>query len=1323
MNWFTQKFNTRPPMPKPPRAQASGHTAPLLHTQADLAHAAVLDARQQDAYNTQRKIEQAQRIMAQCAHTPVHHTGPLQATAQGRTKRFLNAFRTSANVKFGTGQVVHLPTQASPQERPVHPEVVLRRTEDVAKVALAKVTQIRQADQLLRQSKEEVIRGNPGLANYYAYRAGEISSQQLEATKSPSAQALLDANQALQAAQATYTHAHAQQTECKQKIQRLDTEIKCEQAHYLKLTQDKDQLLSSPSTTAMQALQEEHVHTTARIHQYSHQKRQAQQKLSLSQDELHQAQRQLKQIRKQAPFKLQERQKVHDAIKAGRKNIEQRTLEHQRSLAIVHRAQTYLAHINADLQELQTQAQDTQRLDFLTEEIKKSALKIRTLEADDIQQHAQHALNAPELEELQARLEQAQAHHRVAAQELSEVSDQVVHHFDVRHKIDQHLFTLPEHEAQAMARAQEALVEFRAAQHTVLEHTINAWDTLIQSPAGFLSAQVTPELQTQLEDLTIHLLDGQDERDARDIVATLNSVSHCLAMACHGDATLAAKALANIMECPLTQWAQPTQPWPHPQVQAQAKTVACLLTRLPGGIDILSKISRPAPTPPNPLTQKAIRVFLLAEPKLSAISAQNTPLTQAQLEDQAWLEDAQMAALALLNPGNENPQLKDLEPQIRQAFNGVSNNFTTIAQGSLYQRLNQSLLKFIEQTPKHKPHWHRGPTQEHITPFHAKKLASGVTTSMGLTGPDVAISKELQTACGVLLKISQSELDIARQRARQNGTQVPTAMLQAHCVLEHIERRGLKAGTSQMGTKAWIAINHATQKMLKAEKREMQATPPTEKSPPSLLDGADHFNACELQISLEKLHHQHASVTDALCELRDNFVTRNLKRQLITPEPEEEFFEPLEPGPSTAPQHPAPRPYPSVAAASTPHTPEPESVLNTALQNAKTKRELLHQFRSERIEFSARALEQWIQASVTNDSPSPEGLNLTGRLKAPPYASVSRLAQKFMGYQKSAQFRFTAKGAGLEMSLPRCSNSAWSLEIESEQSDPTQPSQLGGNTPNSLTRGLSQTLANLLTFEEQNYATPLEALLDQDPPIHIGTLNNTQDTAQVNAQFTATQAQKLQEQLATQGLDDLWEAQDHTAGLPVERSLEHTQLPKTTGLTTLSNRHDGTIGGAVHTQTFSGYAKFAAALEPHWDHLILQTIQNHPWPDDFAQEQKRTMAEGSLQKFMTRCQENAKLKPLKFKLNREIKPEVLLQLNHLRAAQQIALAQQRHADVQAMQRSSQQLLSESASYTPLFVEVERTGLSNITRQLTNHLKSSTAKPPVFDRWPNIFDKP
>jgi hypothetical protein len=313
------------------------------------------------------------------------------------------------------------------------------------------------------------------------------------------------------------------------------------------------------------------------------------------------------------------------------------------------------------------------------------------------------------------------------------------------------------------------------------------------------------------------------------------------------------------------------------------------------------------------------------------------------------------------------------------------------------------------------------------------------------------------------------------------------------------------------------------------------------------------------------------------------------------------------------------------------------------------------------------------------------------------------------------------------MSLPRCKNSAWSLEVEPQHSGPTQPTQLGGNNPSSLTRGLSQTLANLLTFEEQNYATPLEALLDQDPPINIGTLDNTQDTAEVNAQFGATQAQKLQEQLATQGLEGLWQAQDHTVGTPVDLGHEHPEAAKTTGLTTLNNRNDGTIGGAMHTQTFSGYAKFAAAIEPHWDHLVLQTMQNHPWPEGFAQAQKRTLAEGSLQKFMTRCQENAKLRPLKFKLNLEIKPEVISQLNNLRVAQQIAHAQQRPADAQAMQRTSQQLLSDATSYTPLFLEVERTGLSTIARQFTNHIQSqlqnSTAKPPVFDRWPNIIDKP
>ncbi len=242
MNWFTQKLNRSSPTPASPQVQPLRHHT-TVHTQADLKRATVLDARAQDIHQTRIKIEQAQIKMAQCERVPVHHTPPLRATPLTKTSRFLNAVKTSS--KLTLSKLKRNPAQVVPL--PIKAETHLRQTTDKAKVESAKVAQIRQTSQQLQQTKEEVIRGNPGLAAYFNAQANQAPLNELLEQKSTSTQALENAKQALQNAGTAHTHASQQQSICKQNIQRLYTEILCEQNRYNALTQQQLALPNPPT--------------------------------------------------------------------------------------------------------------------------------------------------------------------------------------------------------------------------------------------------------------------------------------------------------------------------------------------------------------------------------------------------------------------------------------------------------------------------------------------------------------------------------------------------------------------------------------------------------------------------------------------------------------------------------------------------------------------------------------------------------------------------------------------------------------------------------------------------------------------------------------------------------------------------------------------------------------------------------------------------------------------------------------------------------------------------------------------------------------------
>jgi hypothetical protein len=384
-------------------------------------------------------------------------------------------------------------------------------------------------------------------------------------------------------------------------------------------------------------------------------------------------------------------------------------------------------------------------------------------------------------------------------------------------------------------------------------------ETLINQPAGFDPAQVTPQLKAKLRELSARLnevpadLMGTDQAEALrkfrlPLDDTLEITSRAVASATNGNPANAIAVLDSLMNRQFADLVpqrdrdfngQPVVIG-GPGDQSETKRAASILASRPSGGEMLQRLTQPPATTPSRQLQDAVLVYFRATTALS-----DAPPADAQ--SLTWLISAERAAKFVAHPpaapapppgtaadvaAAAADPMNRLPGFDRQAFNGLRNNLLSVADGSPYDKINKSLKDFTDQ-------WIPRGTQARgkASPLHARQLATKVAADVGLPTVENGLHSQLKTACNELLKMTQNGLVDARARANAAREQaraapdgappvpipeVPRALLEAKHLLQYVQKRadrGERIDTLRLGSSAWRSINKKVQADLELEQK------------------------------------------------------------------------------------------------------------------------------------------------------------------------------------------------------------------------------------------------------------------------------------------------------------------------------------------------------------------------------------------------------------------------------------------------------------------------------------------------------------------------
>lgn len=368
------------------------------------------------------------------------------------------------------------------------------------------------------------------------------------------------------------------------------------------------------------------------------------------------------------------------------------------------------------------------------------------------------------------------------------------------------------------------------------------------SPPGFERIQITPGLQTRMELLVEHLhavppgLDDQQameyRRDRIPDEHALEIVSRCLSLATGGRGDVAEKVLAELMSkdfaglvpAPGKNFSGQDMVLGNVQDdESELKRFASLIAARPSGVELLMRTVQPVDTKPSRQLQDAVDVYFKAT---NALAPGNRPKDADSVQ---WLHYAEQGAKMLAHPdpalpNDGNSAMEALARVQRVAFNGVRNGYTSIAPGSNYDKADRALTKLSTKwVSRANEHSYKN------SPLHARHMASKVGADVGLPTIENKLSQRLGTICDELLKRTGGELLAARSRVAQarqlgapanNPPAVPYPLLEAHALLQHIQKRAEKGEplhSMSLSKKDWRAIENEAKKLHKIEARPARA--------------------------------------------------------------------------------------------------------------------------------------------------------------------------------------------------------------------------------------------------------------------------------------------------------------------------------------------------------------------------------------------------------------------------------------------------------------------------------------------------------------------
>jgi hypothetical protein len=853
------------------------------------------------------------------------------------------------------------------------------------------------------------------------------------------------------------------------------------------------------------------------------------------------------------------------------------------------------------------------------------------------------------LQKHQVQLRNAQAHHESCLSALEEFQQQRAMLEESRINLDVAIKKCRNFERDFERQYNTLQPTQIKREQAEIQRRLTKLDQVCRQPAGFPE---TPQTQAQLENLLKlalkRLSTGSQGLHPEEVDEFAPILTQYLASACKGDAQVAAKTLGKLMEHRYIDWlpsSSGVNPLDTPELQEFRRLMAKHLA-------ILAQLAKPeeGQKADERLAEqaRAVDVYFAASRVLASIEATESTAPSAQtLEPKAWAQEAQLAALSLV-------QTTQPDPEQKEAVKGASHLQTlTLAMRKVYiathkgldalsfQALNSTLEKFVSDTRLQSIDATRKPDQ--YKPLNPRVIAEKISQNLGLPGPKATLSIDLMLACTELLKVCQQQIESVREK-RQSRLLATLCRYQA--LLEHLQQQ-TNLSELQLSPQTWHSVELAAKAKLQAEQslstcassssqdsdRPNTVSDLSKKPRKSWFSSMQKNQGCLVLEILQNIHRElaiHAIPGTEVGKKSDRIPQRNGAQRT----------HPNEPDRATAGSDPGPSAW--IDDQSQP------SKLDAAMENAMYKTELIQRFSHPDTSLQSQGLQEWLLRG--QDDYSLLGNNPLR------YTHATDALTPGHDHLHSSNFSLSMRG-GIQMTLPHETGSVWTLELPSDKRGE-------GRSLKGLIEPFCDMLCQILNFDaldaltlKPRYERPLDALLDQNPDIQIGILGDEYATppgsdSAMNADASSDQGKR-----------------------------EATRKNKHKTQIYFAHRLDGSLEKIFKNESFSRFEPFKERLLQYWHQLIKTVVQTLAQAQDQRSDDIYTMLEGSLHAFLEKCAQNTKKGSNTFEINLLAKDDAVFTHNLLTSAEKMLKAPEASSKSDDRSAAMQPLANELA-YAP-----------------------------------------
>ncbi len=915
------------------------HTAPRPCTTAVhniLPLKADLEPRVDNLHNTLMQVARAEEYVANCERPIEHHPGPLQASTDGRCKRFCKsaANKMGAVVGIGRGEVpmVRRPWERAGAPKP-EPIEVLDGTSKYRKFLHLEPKQTRLARQTITALAGEQIEALHSASKTEYRRAQDkhaATSSRLSHAQTVSSW-LTEHTQLAREKHDENLNANITQHDAHEKMQlrlrqieeRLETlsELSTQSTQQLQelsdkkaITEKKITLLEQRREATLSALQAANAYpNTPELERNLA----ARQELLGDITQTHQRlQRRLQtQARCQKRLATAKHDKHHSMLlSATWLNAKRAATQYRERLQGMEQPIRQIKNHQADLHErlnqlnnVVTRLQKDRQLNTQRTNLENALLDAQ-LELGNLTEPQQTLQQAHQAQEQERQALKTQ-HATLSEQALEFRKIQIVGAQNRAEKSRMHLQELNQrlerqknataalvpahHEAQVRFEQEKTNNQLRLKNNLENSvHTPPGFDPVeLNTPQGKLLVQHLSTLATRLQAPPIGKTQEQHERGWRmPGEQALAVVVKAISLHSKGNAALAAAAAQGLVERGFADLV------PHSNTDFNGhdmridhlsaeqpnplKAVAQLIAARPHGMDILERVSAPQPQAASETLKNAVMVYYKATTALSQAPPGDAPSL-------IWLQNAEEAAKCVAHPTEPGSTPEStytaLEPLARQTFNGVRMGLTSVAPGSPHHEANQWLHKlgelFIEENLN---------ARFKANPLKARKMAVKGAAEVGLPSPENICSRHLKAVCDGLLNITGVEKNITRERAllsHETGPHLTEAVIRTRYLLCYIRdqyNQGRRIDNLKLDAKAWKKINKSTAHSMAKEASPKKRSPALSEITQSLnrtggsagpgLPMEWRLDIADLEDEIEAMQTQDLSALEILERLHQHFV-------------------------------------------------------------------------------------------------------------------------------------------------------------------------------------------------------------------------------------------------------------------------------------------------------------------------------------------------------------------------------------------------------------------------------------------------------------------